>query len=112
MRELGAQHAPRIWAELSHFHNEYLNAWFDHGLPGLGAVLLTLLGLVAAARALRVADPVASQQLRGLAVVHGVAGLTNVNTVHNLYTLALSLAVSAVLLRAAHTSIPPHPHAP
>ena len=37
MRELGAQHAPRIWANLRHFHNEYLNAWFDHGMIGLGA---------------------------------------------------------------------------
>lgn len=108
MRELGAQHAPRIWANLRHFHNEYLNAWFDHGLIGLGAVLITLLGLMAAAHALRQHQPVASQQLWGLAVVHGVAGLTNVNTAHNLYTLALSLAVSAVLLRAAHASINNH----
>lgn len=104
MRDLGDQHAPHIWAKLTHFHNEYLNAWFDHGVPGLSAVLLTLLGLVAAARALRTDHPVASQQLWGLAVVHGVAGLTNVNTVHNLYTLALSLAASAVLLGAAHST--------
>lgn len=103
MRDLGDQHAPHIWAKLTHFHNEYLNAWFDHGLLGLGAVLVTLLGLMATAHALRLAQPVASQQLWGLAVVHSVAGLTNVNTVHNLYTLALSLATSAVLLRAAHT---------
>lgn len=103
IRDLGSQHAPLIWAKLNHFHNEYLNAWFDHGLMGLGAVLITLMGMVAAARALRIAQPVASQQLWGLAVVHGVAGLTNVNTAHNLYTLALSLATSAVLLRAAHT---------
>lgn len=103
MRELGAQHAPQIWAELTHFHNEYLNAWFDHGVVGLAAVLVTLLGLMAAAQALRHHQPVASQQLWGLAVVHGVAGMTNVNTAHNLYTLALSLATSAVLLRAAHT---------
>lgn len=107
MRELGAQHEAKIWAKLTHFHNEYLNAWFDHGLPGLAAVLFTLSGLVAAARALGTQQPVASQQLWGLAVVHGVAGLTNVNTVHNLYTLALSLATSAVLLRAAHTPTNP-----
>lgn len=107
MRELGAQHAPHIWATLTHFHNEYLNAWFDHGLAGLGAVLLTLLGLMAAAQTLRREQPVASQQMWGLAVVHGVAGMTNVNTVHNLYALALSLAVSAVLLRAAHTPFNP-----
>jgi len=113
MRELGAQHAPRIWAKLRHFHNEYLNAWFDHGVVGLGAVLVTLLGLMTAAHALRLRQPVASQQLWGLAVVHGVAGMTNVNTVHNLYTLALALAVSAVLLRAAHTPFKPHtPHTP
>lgn len=112
MRELGDQHAPRIWATLTHFHNEYLNAWFDHGLPGLGAVLFTLLGLMAAAQALHRHQPVASQQLWGLAVVHGVAGLTNVNTVHNLYTLALSLAASAVLLRAAHTPSNQETHAP
>ncbi|MDP3521120.1 MAG: O-antigen ligase family protein [Hydrogenophaga sp.] len=112
MRELGDQHAPHIWATLTHFHNEYLNAWFDHGLPGLGAVLVTLAGLMAAAQALRQHQPVASQQLWGLAVVHGVAGLTNVNTVHNLYTLALSLAASAVLLRAAHTPSQPQTVAP
>ncbi len=112
MRALGDQHAPRIWARLTHFHNEYLNAWFDHGLPGLSAVFFTLLGLMAAAQALRRHQPVASQQLWGLAVVHGVAGLTNVNTVHNLYTLALSLAASAVLLRAAHTPSHHHTHAP
>jgi O-antigen ligase len=112
MRELGAQHEARIWATLTHFHNEYLNAWFDHGLPGLAAVLVTLAGLVAAARALRTDQPVASQQFWGLAVVHGVAGLTNVNTVHNLYTLALSLAASAVLLRAAHTPSNQETHAP
>lgn len=114
MRELGAQHAPQIWATLTHFHNEYLNAWFDHGLPGLGAVLVTLVGVVGAARALRQHQPVASQQLWGLAVVHGVAGLTNVNTSHNLYTLALSLSVSAVLLRAASTPSQPNTntHAP
>jgi O-antigen ligase len=112
MRELGAQHAPQIWATLTHFHNEYLNAWFDHGVPGLGAVLVTLAGLMAAALALRQHQPVASQQLWGLAVVHGVAGLTNVNTVHNLYTLALSLAVSAVLLQAANTPSKPNTHAP
>ena len=100
MRELGAQHAPRIWAELTHFHNEYLNAWFDHGLPGLAAVLLTLAGLLAAAHALRRTQAVAHQQLLGLAVVHGVAGLTNVNTAHNLYTLGLALAATAVLLGA------------
>ena len=57
-------------------------------------------------------QPVASQQFWGLAVVHGVAGLTNVNTVHNLYTLALSLAASAVLLRAAHTPYNQETHAP
>lgn len=102
MRALGDKHAHPIWAQLRHFHNEYLNAWFDHGLLGLGAVLVTLLGLASAAHALRVVQPVASQQLWGLAVVHGVAGLTNVNTVHNLYTLALSLAATAALLGAAH----------
>lgn len=108
MRELGAQHAPHIWAKLQHFHNEYINAWFDHGVLGLGAVLITLLGLMAAAQALRQCQPVASQQLWGLAMVHGVAGMTNVNTAHNLYTLALSLAVSAVLLRAAHAPFNNH----
>lgn len=108
MRALRDQHAPRIWAKLTHFHNEYLNAWFDHGLVGLGAVLITLLGLMAAAHALRKQQPVASQQLWGLAVVHGVAGMTNVNTAHNLYTLALSLAVSAVLLRAAQAPLNNH----
>lgn len=106
MRELATQHAPQIWADLTHFHNEYLNAWFDHGLAGLGAVVVTLFGLVAAALALGRHQTVARQQLWGLAVVHGVASLTNVNTVHNLYTLALSLAVSAVLLRAAQIPAP------
>lgn len=108
MRELGAQHAPHIWAKLRHFHNEYLNAWFDHGVVGLGAVLVTLLGLMTSAHVLRKQQPVASQQLWGLAVVHGVAGMTNVNTAHNLYTLALSLAVSAVLLRAAQVPLNNH----
>lgn len=101
MSALAARHDPAIWSELWHFHNEYLNAWYDHGLPGLGVVLLTLAGMVWAARALPPAHGVARQQLLGLAWMHGLAGLSNVNTAHNLYTLALGLAVALALLGAA-----------
>lgn len=101
MAALAAQHDPMIWAELRHFHNEYLNAWYDHGLLGLGGVLLTLVGMVWAAWSLPPRHQVARQQLLGLAWMHGLAGLSNVNTAHNLYTLALSLAMALALLGAA-----------
>lgn len=100
LQHLASAHDPMIWGNLRHFHNEYLNAWYDHGLLGLGAVVLTWLGIAGAAHTLRHHHPLASQQLWGLAVMHGVAGLTNVNTAHNLYALTLSLAVAAALLHA------------
>lgn len=118
IKALAAQNDPHIWATLGHFHNDYLNAWYDHGLAGLAAVLLGLVGIVAAARALQTTHPVAAQQLWGLALLHGVGGLTNVNMAHNLYALGLALAIAIALLGATRRVESPNlssgsgPHTP
>lgn len=109
IKALAAQNDPRIWKSLGHFHNDYLNAWFDHGLPGLAAVLLGVAGIVGAALALQQAHPVASQQLWGVALLHASGGLTNVNMAHNLYALGLGLSVAVALLGAAAPPAPPIP---
>lgn len=85
---------------MGHVHNNYLHAALDGGLLGLGSLLSLLGGLCAAAWQLRRHDRIAAAQLAGVAFVHGVASLTNVNFAHNYYVVTLATAVSLALLCA------------
>ena len=72
----------------------------DGGLPGLAGFLLTILGLLLAARAIQRSHALASQQLQGLAFVHTLTSISNVNHAHNYYVVMLSLSVLVVFVLA------------
>lgn len=83
-----------------HVHNAYLHNAMDGGLPGLAGFLMTIFGLMIAARTLQATHPVGSQQLQGLAFVHALASISNVNHAHNYYAVMLALCVMTVFVLA------------
>lgn len=83
-----------------HVHNAYLHNAMDGGLPGLAGFLLTILGLLLAARTIQRSHALASQQLQGLAFVHTLTSISNVNHAHNYYVVMLSLSVLVVFVLA------------
>lgn len=85
---------------LGHVHNQYLNAALDGGLLGLASLLTLLGGLAMATRRLAQTDQVAAWQMGGVLVMHASASMSNVNSLHNYYMMALSLAAVVPLLVA------------
>lgn len=85
---------------LGHAHSEYLNAWFDYGLLGLGSVLALLAGLAGLAwRLAQVGARVAAWQIAGLGLLHASASLTNANLFHQYYGAVLGSLVWLVLVQ-------------
>lgn len=85
---------------LGHAHSEYLNAWFDYGLLGLGSVLALLAGLAGLGwRLARAGARVAAWQVAGLGLLHASASLTNANLFHQYYGALLGTLVWLVLLQ-------------
>ncbi|MFM8692654.1 MAG: O-antigen ligase family protein [Limnohabitans sp.] len=84
-----------------HVHNSYKHHALYGGQISLVGFVLTIAGLLYAARALQNAHQVAALQLQGLAFVHGLTALSNVNHAHNYYVVMLSLSVllAFVLIR-------------
>lgn len=86
----GQESGSALVTSLGHVHNEVLNAVLDHGLFGLASVLCTWLTLLAAAWLCRKVHWSLSLAMLGMALMHALAGLTNVNTAHNYYGVMLS----------------------
>ncbi|WP_143895190.1 O-antigen ligase family protein [Tepidimonas sediminis] len=91
IRQWADLHDSATLRALGHVHHEYLHAWLDHGLAGLGAALAMVAVPLALAFRSRSMDPATRWTLVGWAVVVGVSGLTNVNTAHNYYTSGICL---------------------
>jgi O-antigen ligase len=87
---------------LGHVHNQYLNAALDGGLLGLASLLTVLGGMALATRRLAQTDKVAAWQMGGVLLMHASASMSNVNSLHNYYMMALSLAAVVPLLGAAY----------
>lgn len=86
--------------ELGHVQNAYLHHSMDGGLVGLSAFLATLLALLWAAGIIRARSSVAAVQFYGLAWVHAVTNITNVNFAHNYYALMFSISAGLILVNA------------
>jgi O-antigen ligase len=95
---LGKVSGADAFGGLAHLHSDPLNAWFDHGLPGLLSYLGLAFGL--AWVAWRHAHPGSALRfgLTGLFFMHVSAGLTNMNTGHNYYGVVLSLSIALTYL--------------
>lgn len=76
-----------------HVHNAYLHHAMDGGVISLLGFLLSIGGLWLAARSVHAAWPQTALQLQGLAFVHALTSMSNVNHAHNYYALMLSLSV-------------------
>lgn len=86
---------------LGHVHNEYLNQWLDHGLPGLFSQLFYIFGLIWLSWKLHKIHQTASAlAIAGICFVHASSSLSNVNFAHNQYTTTLSLLISISLWMA------------
>lgn len=90
---------PVIFTEMTHTHNEYLNAVLDYGVLGGTAVLLYLMSLMIAAFILWRINVALSLLFAGICFATLTTFLTNVNTLHNFtsVTLGLSLVYALVL---------------
>lgn len=83
---------------LGHVHNEYLNQWLDHGLPGLLSQIFYILGLIWLSRRLYQSHQIPSAMaIAGICFVHTSSSISNVNFAHNQYTTMLSVLVSISL---------------
>jgi len=89
---------------LGHVHNAYLHHAMDGGVISLLGFLLSIAGLMLAAQALRQQHPLAALQLQGVAFVHGMTSLSNVNHAHNYYAMMLSLSVLLAFVLARSES--------
>jgi len=94
-------------ASLVHVHNEYLQQWLEHGLPGLASQMAYVMGLLTLVVCLhRSGQTTASLALGGMWVMFSTGSLSNVNFIHNYYTTGLSLMSSlgmVLLARPAFT---------
>jgi len=104
----GIEQATYKVRDLGHAHNGYLHHAIDGGMLGLSAFLLTIAGLVVMGRQLRNAHPSSAHQLYGLAFVHAVTNLSNVNFAHNYYVLMLAISVGVVLVQARLATLRDH----
>lgn len=92
--------------EQGHVHNGYLHSAMDGGIVSLVGFLASIGGLLFAARAWRKHQPVARQQMLGLAFVHASTSLSNVNLAHNYYAVMLSLCAMLVIIQARANDSP------
>lgn len=100
--DLPAQEASKLAhaREQGHVHNAYLHHAMDGGIVGLLGFLVSIGGLLYAARAWPRTRSIARHQLLGIAFVHASASLSNVNLAHNYYAVMLSLCVLLVIIQA------------
>lgn len=79
--------------DLTHTHNEYLNAVLDYGVLGGAALLSYLLGLMLAAFALWRVNVALSLTIASFCFATFSTFLTNANTLHNYTSVTLGLAL-------------------
>lgn len=84
---------PLLFKEMTHTHNEYLNAILDYGMLGGAATLAYLFGLLFAAFALRRTNSALSITFAGICFATFTTFLTNANTLHNYTSVTLGLAL-------------------
>jgi O-antigen ligase len=89
---------PTIFIEMTHTHNEYLNAVLDYGVLGGVVVLLYLMGLMIAAFMLWRINIALSLSFAGICFATLTTFLTNVNSVHNFTSVALGLSLVYALV--------------
>jgi O-antigen ligase len=85
--------APALEEDLTHTHNEYLNAVLDYGVAGGLATLCYLFGLFAAALIMGRAYVALSLSLAGFGFATLSTFLTNANTLHNFSSVSLGLVL-------------------
>jgi O-antigen ligase len=83
----------RSLIQMTHTHNEYLNAVLDYGVLGGAAILSYLLGLMLAAFALWRVNIALSVTLAGFCFATFSTFLTNANGLHNYTSVTLGLAL-------------------
>jgi O-antigen ligase len=89
---------PTVFIEMTHTHNEYLNAVLDYGVLGGAVVLLYLIGLIFAAFILWRINIALSLLFAGICFATLTTFLTNVNSVHNFTSVALGLSLVYALV--------------
>jgi len=89
---------PVLFNEMTHTHNEYLNAVLDYGVLGGIVVLLYLIGLMIAAFILWRVNVALSLLFTGICFATLTTFFTNVNSLHNFTSVALGLSLVYALV--------------
>ena len=92
-----------------HVHNAYLHHAMDGGVISLLGFVLSIAGLWLAARTVRAGHAQTALQLQGLAFVHALTSVSNVNHAHNYYAVMLSLGVLLAFVLGRCQSDPDSP---
>jgi O-antigen ligase len=90
---LGEQIQSTTIGSLSHFHNEFLNNWVEHGIYGILSTLTYCLGLLGLGYKLLRLHMVTGVAILGIGLMHLSASFSNLNTSHNNYGVMLSISI-------------------
>ena len=98
-----------LLTDMTHTHNEYLNAVLDYGIFGGATILSYLLGIILAAYVLWRVNVALSVALASFCFATFSTFLTNANGLHNFTSVSLGLALICAVLLFSNLKKPESP---